>query len=85
MELQRQNQLVERDVQRYRERQKYLQTIEHLKLKKLWVVGALFVLGRLVNDWSTTTCRHFKTYVTCRRCKSLHSKGPTLEIRTINV
>ncbi|KAL5482188.1 hypothetical protein EMCRGX_G022483 [Ephydatia muelleri] len=37
IELQRQNQLVERDVQRYRERQKYLQTIEHLKLKKLWV------------------------------------------------
>ena len=42
LELQRQNQLVERDVQRYRERQKYLQTIDHLKLKKLWVVGVVF-------------------------------------------
>lgn len=36
---QRKNQLLERDVERFRNRQNYLKTISYLKKKKYWVVS----------------------------------------------
>lgn len=36
---QRKNQLLERDVERFKNRQKYMSRIGHLKKKKLWVVS----------------------------------------------
>ena len=38
-EEQRKNQLLERDVERFRNRQNYLKTISYLKKKKYWVVS----------------------------------------------
>ena len=38
-EEERRNQLLERDVTRYRHRQTYIETVKRLKMKKLWVVS----------------------------------------------
>ena len=40
---QRKNQLLERDVERFKNRQKYMSRIGHLKKKKLWVVSEGYV------------------------------------------
>ena len=50
MEEQRKNRLLERDVERFRNRQEYMKTIRQLKMKKLWVVSWMyaresFILG----------------------------------------
>ena len=36
---QRKNQLLERDVERFKNRQKYMSRIGHIKKKKMWVVS----------------------------------------------
>lgn len=39
--LQRQNNLLQRDVERFKSKEKYEKEIVHLKLKKLWLVSGL--------------------------------------------
>ena len=51
----RKNQLLERDVERFKNRQKYMSRIGHLKKKKLWVVSNVI---RCVRHPSANLTRH---------------------------
>ena len=55
----RKNQLLERDVERFKNRQKYMSRIGNLKKKKLWVVSSLVVSNTIVDITPTQPhCAH---------------------------
>ena len=69
---QRKNQLLERDVERFKNRQKYMSRIGHLKKKKLWVVSeglGAYVLGVLYQEILCYDCSKFSY---CRWNLDLH-------------